>query len=226
MKGLQDDLLTSLSESRTNLLENDELVSTLEHLQHEGSRISHEMDEAKRVMDRMDAAADMFLPLAVACSRIFFCIERLPELHPSYEFSLTFYFSLVDETLDSMKKHVSIDASASEKARALMQEIFAVTYQKISRGLLQQDHLSFGVRLAQLRLLSEDASDIDSSLFDSLLKVFNLFINLYHDFDFVILIVLLCIISFTHHHCIDFYLCRIGFWNFTCKFTNERYWIG
>jgi hypothetical protein len=43
--------------------------------------------------------SNLYSPVAVACSRIYFTLEQLSDLQPSYQFSLPFFFRIVTAIL-------------------------------------------------------------------------------------------------------------------------------
>ena len=102
-----------------SILENEVLISTLERLKRDSTEIEAKMKETEEVMDEIHAASSLFQPLAVSCSRLFFALEQAPDLHFLYQFSLEFFFRILDDILVSINSTMH-QAEPVEKANALV----------------------------------------------------------------------------------------------------------
>ena len=102
-----------------SILENEVLITTLEHLKRDSSEIEAKMRETESVMEEINASSSLFQPLAISCSRLFFALEQAPDLHFLYQFSLEFFFRILDEILLRINQSMS-GASPVEKADALV----------------------------------------------------------------------------------------------------------
>ena len=52
------------------------------------------------VMAEVDAVSQQFSPFASTCSRLYFTLQQLPELHFLYQISLSFFLEIVDRVLE------------------------------------------------------------------------------------------------------------------------------
>jgi dynein heavy chain 1, cytosolic len=52
-------------------------------------------------MAEVEAVSARFAPFALSCSRIYFSLQQLPDLHFLYQTSLTFFLEIVDRVLAS-----------------------------------------------------------------------------------------------------------------------------
>lgn len=50
-------------------------------------------------MAEVESVSAQFTPFASTCSRIYFSLQQLPELHFLYQTSLSFFFDIVDRVL-------------------------------------------------------------------------------------------------------------------------------
>jgi len=95
--------------------------------------------------------SDFYRPFATACSRFYFTLENLANVHFLYQFSLHFFLDIVDHILaHSARAAGKVDKG--ERLRALTDDLFWVGFQRVARGLMQADHIAFALRLVQLYL--------------------------------------------------------------------------
>ncbi len=91
LRSLEDQLLTSLNEAKGNILENDQVLSSLERLKKEAAEVTAKMADSDRVMEELSAISSQYRPFAAACSSIYFSLESLSDLNFLYQFSLPFF---------------------------------------------------------------------------------------------------------------------------------------
>ena len=168
LRQLQDKLLSALAESVGSILENEVLITTLEHLKRDSSEIEAKMRETESVMEEINASSSLFQPLAISCSRLFFALEQAPDLHFLYQFSLEFFFRILDEILLRINQSMS-GASPVEKADALRELVFVEVFRKVTDGMLQRDELAMALRFAQIRMMDSEMEQPEEHV-DFLLK--------------------------------------------------------
>eukprot|EP01116_Phalansterium_solitarium_P005286 TRINITY_DN1679_c0_g1_i1.p1 TRINITY_DN1679_c0_g1~~TRINITY_DN1679_c0_g1_i1.p1 ORF type:complete len:4594 (-),score=1709.56 TRINITY_DN1679_c0_g1_i1:318-14099(-) len=165
---LEKGLLTALNEARGNILDDDKVLSTLETLKKEAQEISLKVEETEVVMEEINRVTALYNPMGLACSRIYFALEQLDLIHFLYRFSLKFFMDIFYSVLHNNNKLVGIKDPA-QRLEVLIDELFRVIFARVSRGLLHDDHLTFALRLAQIRLKGS-AAELDEAEFEFLLK--------------------------------------------------------
>lgn len=103
----------------------------LETLKKEASQVQEEVERTDEVMKEVDEISSVYKPLALACSKIYFAMERLAELHFLYHFSLNFFLDIVRDVLDDGSKK---DGSSGEsRVQDLLDRLFRVSFRRIAQ---------------------------------------------------------------------------------------------
>ncbi|KAG1841306.1 dynein heavy chain and region D6 of dynein motor-domain-containing protein [Suillus subalutaceus] len=159
LRTLEKLLLQALNESTGNILDDDKVISTLETLKREAADITHKVEETDIVMKEVEQVTAEYLPLAQACSSVFFILEQLNLVNHFYQFSLRFFLDIFDYVLhhNPNLKNVS---DHHRRREILLNDLFLIVYKRTSRALLHRDHVMLAVLLAQVKLRGmEDISD-------------------------------------------------------------------
>lgn len=159
LRTLEKLLLQALNESTGNILDDDKVISTLETLKREAAEITHKVEETDVVMKEVEQVTTEYLPLAQACSSVFFILEQLNLINHFYQFSLRFFLDIFDYVLhhNPNLKNVS---DHNQRRDILLNDLFLVVYERTSRALLHRDHVMLAVLLAQVKLRGiEDISE-------------------------------------------------------------------
>ena len=166
---LEKSLLSALNESTGSILDDDRVVGTLEVLKAEAAEITLKVKEADVIMKDVEAVTSQYMPLAIACSGIYFLLEQFEEIHHFYQFSLEYFMEIINYVLEQDPKMKAV-TGVHERRDALIGQLFLLTYQWTSRTLLRVDRLVLAVSLAKLRLRSTETADLLGEL-DSLLEI-------------------------------------------------------
>ena len=159
LRTLEKLLLQALNESTGNILDDDKVISTLETLKREAAEITHKVEETDIVMKEVEQVTTEYLPLAQACSSVFFILEQLNLVNHFYQFSLQFFLDIFDYVLhhNPNLKNVS---DHNRRRDILLKDLFLIVYKRTSRALLHRDHVMLAVLLAQVKLRgTEDISE-------------------------------------------------------------------
>jgi dynein heavy chain 1 len=150
LRNLEKSLLDELSEAKGNILENENLISTLERLKANAAEIALKVKQSDEVMEQSRTVSELYHPLAQYCSSIYFTMNQLSDLHFLYHFSLTSFFGIINHILSTTG---NIKESNKDRVQRLISNLFHTVYVRTSRSLLHVDQLPFALRLAQIRLL-------------------------------------------------------------------------
>jgi len=168
LRQLETQLLTSLSEAKGNILEDDHVIGMLEGLKRESGEVEKKMSQTEEVMEEVQRVSAFYVPLATACSRVFFVLDGLYSLHFLYQYSIAFFFSIFDSVLN---RNANLNGVVDPAARlgVLMKDLFGVSFARAARSLLNQDQLVVALRMVQVRLQCR-GEDLDGAHLDFLLK--------------------------------------------------------
>ncbi|TPX53424.1 hypothetical protein SeMB42_g00788 [Synchytrium endobioticum] len=153
LRHLEKALLQALSESKGNILDDDNVMVTLETLKQEAGEVAAKMDETDAVMKTVEDVTHTYTPLAQACASIFFVMERLSALNHFYQFSLEFFLEIFSHVIHKNPRLASM-ADSSQRLSVITEDLYTVVYTRVCRSLLHVDHATFVMLLAQIRLKS------------------------------------------------------------------------
>ncbi|PFH54718.1 hypothetical protein AMATHDRAFT_72478 [Amanita thiersii Skay4041] len=159
LRTLEKLLLQALNESTGNILDDDKVIDTLETLKREAAEITRKVEETDVVMKEVEQVTSEYLPIAQACSSVFFILEQLNLVNHFYQFSLQFFLDIFDYVLHHNPNLKNV-TDYSSRRDILLNDLFLVAYKRTSRALLYQDHLMLAVLLSQVKLRgSEEVND-------------------------------------------------------------------
>ncbi|SJL06320.1 related to Cytoplasmic dynein 1 heavy chain 1 [Armillaria ostoyae] len=151
LRTLEKLLLQALNESSGNILDDDKVIDTLETLKREAADITSKVEETDVVMKEVEEVTAEYLPLAQACSAVFFVLEQLNLVNHFYQFSLRFFLDIFDYILHHNPNLKNV-TDHSQRRDILLNDLFLVVYRRTSRALLYRDHVMLAVLLAQVKL--------------------------------------------------------------------------
>lgn len=156
LRELEDQLLDSLNNVQGSILENDQVIATLETLKNEATEVTKQMKESDKVMAEVQKVTDDYKPLAQACSSVFFALQDMSTVHYLYEFSLTYFMGIFNQLITSNEKLQSISPSELAKRRqCIKDELFIQVYHRVVNSILIDDRLILALKMAQIKLGKE-----------------------------------------------------------------------
>jgi dynein heavy chain 1 len=151
LRTLEKLLLQVLNESIGNILDDDKVIYTLENLKREAAEITRKVEETDVVMKEVEQVTSEYLPLAQACSSIYFVLEQLNIVNHFYQFSLQFFLDIFGYVLHHNPNLKNV-VDYGRRRTILLDDLFLEVYKRTSRALLHRDQLMLAVLLAQLKL--------------------------------------------------------------------------
>ena len=97
-------MLDALNKSKGEILENDELIQTLESLKKESAAIAEEASKTDETLDTIAVVSNEYWPLANMTSGIFFSLESMSSIHYLYQFSLQHFMVIMHSVLNENAK--------------------------------------------------------------------------------------------------------------------------
>ncbi|GAA6000808.1 hypothetical protein JCM10207_004669 [Rhodosporidiobolus poonsookiae] len=165
---LEKSLLNALNESQGNILDDDKVIDTLETLKREAADVTRKVEETDAIMSEVEQVTNEYLPLAQACSNVFFVLDELYLLNHFYQFSLRFFLDIFDFVLLRNPSLAGVTVP-HKRLRILLDDLFLHVFKRTSRALLHSDHLTLAVLLAQVKLRGTD-DELDDHEFGFLLE--------------------------------------------------------
>jgi len=150
LRHLEKNLLSCLNEAKGRILDDDNVINTLETLKTEAAEVGRKVDETDQVMADIEETSRQYLPLSTACSSIYFTIESLHQVHFLYQFSLQFFLDIyhslmVCPGLEGMKEPAA-------RLEHITTSLYSTCYSRVTRGMLHKDRQVFALLLARIHL--------------------------------------------------------------------------
>ncbi|KAF2861004.1 hypothetical protein K470DRAFT_257348 [Piedraia hortae CBS 480.64] len=166
LRRLERMLLQALNESRGNILDDENVIQTLETLKNEAADITAKAAETEGVMTEVNTIMATYDTIARSCSAIFAVLEQLYHVNHFYQFSLQYFVRVFEGVLASARQINEKEPRA--RIDFMVRELFRKTYAETAVSLLQRDRLVLAVLLAQASPFAMDKGLIDTLLDDAL----------------------------------------------------------
>ncbi|CAM9594499.1 unnamed protein product [Lampetra planeri] len=151
LRQLEKSLLQALNEVKGRILDDDTIITTLENLKREAAEVTRKVEETDVVMAEVDAVSQQYLTLSTACSSIYFTMEALSQIHFLYQYSLQFFLEVYHAVLYD-NPHLEKVSDHGMRLATLTRDLFQAVFNRVGRGMLHQDHVTFATLLARIRL--------------------------------------------------------------------------
>ena len=140
LKELQERILELIVNVQGNILDDEELIKTLEASKTTTAKINERMAKAEITNKRIDSIRDHYRPIAERGSLVYHAIARLPSIDPMYQFSLEYFVQFFvraigadDQSKDDVDKRASI----------LKEKLTHLIFEDVCQGLFEKDKLLF-----------------------------------------------------------------------------------
>ena len=169
LRQLEKSLLQALNEAKGRILDDDNVISTLEKLKDEASEISKKVEETDKVIAEVDAVSQQYMPLSQACSSIYFTLEGLNQVHFLYQYSLHFFLDIYSDVLT---KNPRLDGITDPNARLsqITKDLFETVFKRVTRGMLHEDWIVFALLLCKIHVRGFSGEPNFETEFDHFLR--------------------------------------------------------
>ena len=174
LKDLEDTLLLELSSASGEILDNVELIATLDETKYKAKEISCKLEEAKAASEKLVLARQAYEPIAKEGAILYFVLQNLNKVNSMYEYSLTSYLEVLKPRSQKHDENNNSGLNASKEAgedddnKSFYDNItrfgndltFAV-YEFASLGLFERDKLTLSMHMTLQILLGDGVVDIE-----------------------------------------------------------------
>nr|CAD7576727.1 unnamed protein product [Timema californicum] len=151
LRQLEKSLLQALNDAKGKILDDDSVITTLETLKQEAADISKKVEETDKVIGEIETVSQQYMPLSQACSNIYFTMDSLNQIHFLYQYSLKFFLDIFSSVLLSNPK-LSNTTDYGTRLAIITRDLFGVCYERVARGMLHTDRLTFALLLCRIHL--------------------------------------------------------------------------
>ncbi|XP_061575223.1 dynein cytoplasmic 2 heavy chain 1 isoform X3 [Cololabis saira] len=142
---LEESLLETLATAQGNILENRELIDSLNQTKASSALIQESLVESHRLQASLDQERDAYLPLAESASKMYFVITDLSKINNMYRFSLASFLHLFQRALQAKKEEQNTEA----RIAALEANLKSMVYEYVCRSLFKADQLMFAMHFVK-----------------------------------------------------------------------------
>ncbi|XP_007947093.1 dynein axonemal heavy chain 6 [Orycteropus afer afer] len=143
LKSIEEKILRMLFTSEGNILDNEELIDTLQDSKITSGAIKTRLKEAESTEQMINIAREKYRPVATQGSVMYFVIASLSEIDPMYQYSLKYFKQLFNTTIETSKKSSNLE----KRLQILLEQTLLTAYVNISRGLFEQHKLIYSFML-------------------------------------------------------------------------------
>mmetsp|Transcript_25191 Transcript_25191/g.84661 ORF Transcript_25191/g.84661 Transcript_25191/m.84661 type:complete len:4540 (+) Transcript_25191:178-13797(+) len=156
---LEDTLLRELSSSSGNILDNEELISTLDETKTKAEEIKAKLEQSKFTKDEISKARSAYQPVAKRGSVVYFVMASLSAINAMYETSLDSFLGVFHTALDRAKRDVVLESRLKNMAECIMKEVYNYT----CTGIFERHKLMFAFQMT-CRVQDGDGALVRSEL--------------------------------------------------------------
>lgn len=155
LKEIEDKILYMLSVSTGNILDDDELITTLANSKVTSQRIEERVKEQEKTSALVQTTRETYVPVAVSSSALFFVIADLNICGPTYQYSLEWFINVF---LLAIKTAEKPERNLERRLQALQDQFTKLLYEKVCDSLFEKDKLMYSL------LLTMKAMEVDHEL--------------------------------------------------------------
>ncbi|CAH8839691.1 unnamed protein product [Trichobilharzia szidati] len=140
---LEDEILRLLNEAQGSLLDDEQLVNTLQTSKTTSSEVTEQLRIAEKTEVQIDKAREGYRPCAERSSILFFVLNDMSRIDPMYQFSLEAYIDLFTLSIDKSPKSAKLD----DRILHLNDYHTYAVYRYTCRGLFERHKLLFSFHI-------------------------------------------------------------------------------
>ncbi|XP_037662920.1 dynein heavy chain 6, axonemal isoform X2 [Choloepus didactylus] len=162
LKAIEEKILKMLFTSEGNILDNEELIETLQDSKITSGAIKTRLKEAESTEQMMNVAREKYRPVATQGSVMYFVVASLSEIDPMYQYSLKYFKQLFNATIETSTKTDDL----RQRLEILLDQTLLTAYVNVSRGLFEQHKLIYSFMLCvEIMRQQGDLTDAEWNFF-------------------------------------------------------------
>jgi dynein heavy chain len=139
LKEIEDKILYLLENCEGNILDDQEIIVTLDDASKTGAEIKIKMAEAAVTEKEIDEQRQNYRPVAFHAATLYFCLNSMSIIDPMYQYSLQWYTNLFRATCEDAEQGESL----AERIELLKNGFTALLYDQVCRSLFEAHKLLF-----------------------------------------------------------------------------------
>ncbi|KAL0970220.1 hypothetical protein UPYG_G00238880 [Umbra pygmaea] len=143
LQELDDEILRLLNEATGSLLDDVQLVNTLETSKLTSTDVAQQLETSQQTEVKIDTAREAYRPCAQRASILFFVLNNMGGIDPMYQFSLDAYIDLFNLSIEKSRRSQKLD----ERIANLNDYHTYAVYRYTCRGLFEVHKLLFSFQM-------------------------------------------------------------------------------
>jgi dynein heavy chain len=143
LKSIEDEILRMLFNSEGNILDNEQLINTLNDSKVTSTAIAERLQQAETTEASITEARERYRPAALRGSLLFFAIATMSGIDPMYQNSLSYFKQLFVSCIEHSEKATELE----QRLRNIIDFSTLNVYTNIARGLFERHKLMFSFSL-------------------------------------------------------------------------------
>ena len=161
---LEKALLTNLVTAKGSLLENDDLIATLEETKNKSKIIEESIIEGVKTSELLEIARQSYKNIAIRGAILFFCMQKMSAISEMYEYSLSSYLNVFRQSLkDAKPENILI-----HRINSIIDKLTQNMYDYVLLGIFEKHKLMFSFQMTIM--IMEKAGTLDKKELDFFLK--------------------------------------------------------
>jgi dynein heavy chain len=152
---LEDTILRLLSESTGSLLDDLDLIKTLQQSKVTSDEVSADLEVAAKTQVEINKACEEYRAAATRASLVYFVLYDLSRVDPMYQFSLDTYFTLFRKSINDSRDPSAPPENVAERCKVINFFHTLSVYKYTCLGLFERHKLLFSLLLC-IRILTND----------------------------------------------------------------------
>ncbi|XP_071375886.1 dynein axonemal heavy chain 2, partial [Centroberyx affinis] len=143
LQELEDQILRLLNEATGSLLDDVQLVNTLQTSKVTATEVSEQLESSEQTEIKIDSAREAYRPCAQRASILFFVLNDMARIDPMYQFSLDAYIDLFNLSMEKSPRSHKLE----ERIANLNNYHTYAVYRYTCRGLFEVHKLLFSFQM-------------------------------------------------------------------------------
>ncbi|XP_018599950.2 dynein heavy chain 2, axonemal [Scleropages formosus] len=143
LQELEDEILRLLNEATGSLLDDVQLVNTLQTSKVTATEVSKQLETSEQTEIKIDSAREAYRPCAQRASILFFVLNDMGRIDPMYQYSLDSYIELFNLSIEKSLRSLTLE----ERITSLNDYHTYAVYRFTCRGLFERHKLLFSFHM-------------------------------------------------------------------------------
>ncbi|XP_066588945.1 dynein axonemal heavy chain 6 [Prorops nasuta] len=143
LQAIEDKILTLLYGAGDDILDNVELIETLNNSKETSAIIATRLIDAEETEAEISVAREKYRLVAERGSVLYFVVANLADIDPMYQFSLKYFNQIFTTVIEVTEMERDLQA----RLRKLINEITLAVYRNVARGLFERHKLVYSFML-------------------------------------------------------------------------------